>query len=129
MHHSNPYIQWAQGECSVANPLVCDGSIPSIDRDSLQPAAVPVSPPRVHSLLETSTTHLTRRDERMLTRIGYRRGEYGWLIYVGRARDPMPEIDAPSEGLQGAIHFARANLCSYLLFDDGPTLPGVRTYW
>jgi hypothetical protein len=81
----------------------------------------------IHSVLVTSTAHLTRRDEKMLTRIGYRRGEYGWLLDVGRPGDPMPEVDLPSAGLVGAILFARDKGCVYLLFYDGQRLPGVPT--
>lgn len=79
----------------------------------------------IHSVLVTSVAHLTSADEKMLTRIGYRRGEYGWLMYVGRASDPMPEVDLPSAGLVGAIRFARDKGCVYLLFDEGRVLPGV----
>jgi hypothetical protein len=88
-------------------------------------AAEPASMIDIHSVLVTSTAHLTFRDTKMLTRIGYRRGEYGWLMYVGRADGPMPEVDLPSAGLVGAILCAREKRCAYLLFDDGRELPGV----
>lgn len=87
----------------------------------------PEPAPRIdmHSVLVTSTAHLTFRDQKMLTRIGYRRGEYGWLLHVGRASDPTPEVELPSAGLEGAIRCARDKGCVYLLFDDGRELPGV----
>jgi hypothetical protein len=82
----------------------------------------------VSAILITSVAHLTRRDETTLTRIGYRRGEYGWLVHVGLAGDPMPEVDRPSAGLIGAIRYARDLGCPYLLFDEGKELPGVPTH-
>jgi hypothetical protein len=89
----------------------------------------PVSLIDIHAVLVTSTAHLTFRDSNMLTRVGYRRGECGWLLYVGLASDPMPEVDLPSAGLVGAILCARDKGCVYLLFDDGRRLPGVPTIW
>jgi hypothetical protein len=79
----------------------------------------------IRTLLIVSPAHLTRSDERALTRDGYRRGEYGWLLPMEDGW-PIPERVPPSAGLAGAIHYARLHGCAYLLFDgDGSILPGI----
>ena len=44
MNQSNPYTQWTEEERCVANPLVRDGSVPSIDTDSSESTVVPRLP-------------------------------------------------------------------------------------
>ena len=82
---------------------------------------------RIRTLLIVSVAHLTRSDERALTRDGYRRGEYGWLLPIGESSGwPIPEMVPPSAGLAGAISYARLHGCAYLLFDEpGSILPGL----
>jgi hypothetical protein len=72
---------------------------------------------RIRTLLIVSPAHLTRSDERALTRDGYRRGEYGWLLSIDDGW-PIPERIPPSAGLAGAISYARVHGCAYLLFDE-----------
>jgi hypothetical protein len=80
---------------------------------------------RIRTLLIVSPAHLTRSDERVLTRDGYRRGKYGWLLPIDDGW-PIPERIPPSAGLAGAISYAHVHGCAYLLFDEpGSILPGI----
>lgn len=81
-------------------------------------------------MMIASTAHVTNQERATLDENGYSRGEYGWLIYVGEAGDAVvPEIDAPSAGLDAVIVAARAAGCMYLMLDrDGDALDGVPVY-
>jgi len=84
----------------------------------------------IHAMMVVSTQHVTVEERDILDAQGYSRGEYGWLIWVGREKDfPIPEIPRPSEGLRGVIERARAVQCTYVLMDrDADTLPDLPVY-
>jgi hypothetical protein len=58
---------------------------------------------RIRTLLIVSLAHLTRSDERALTRDGYRRGEYGWLLPMEHGW-PIPDQVPPQRGFGRSHH-------------------------
>jgi hypothetical protein len=93
-------------------------------------AKADATPAEVHSVLVTCTAHVTVQEAQALTDHGYSRGEYGWLIYVGRHNAPvLPELEPLNEGLRGVIREAHARGCLYVLLDrDADPLSGIATY-
>lgn len=54
---------------------------------------------------------------------------WGWMFYIGDWKDDPVAKTWLSDGLRGAIEYARAEGCDYIRFDSAyEPIPGVPTY-
>jgi hypothetical protein len=84
-------------------------------------------------ILTCSIGHMTQEESQRFTDgepvvdVEVMTGKYGYMFYVGQEDGP-PEGDI-SEGLRGAIAYARAQDCQFLRFDQAyEPIEGVPTY-
>ena len=84
----------------------------------------------IHSVLLTSTSHVTDHEAQVLTDHGYSRDQSGWFFYVGGDEyDALSEIPRKSQGLFAVILCARVNGCQYVLLDrDAEPIAGFPIY-
>ena len=88
-------------------------------------AAPVLEPPEIAKMLVLSTAHVTRETAEWLNTetVGYRKGDYGWIIYT----DADPDELAPE--LVACLEFAKAQGCEWIMFDcDADKIDSLETF-